>query len=1547
MTVRWKPLLILSGVFSLVAVVGVIAMAWSLVPRSAQGILKQARTAAAAGRFDDAVIYFKQALQYDARSASIHEEFANLYRDWCRTAPADRQATLKAERVDHLVKAVKFDKSARGPRVQLLEAAMNQDNDSESVYWAREVLKVDAENSDAHFILAFAELESRSPKVPEVKRHLKVLEAQNAPAMRQCLIRARLAIATGDDKARDEAFAQARSIVPPADAGPVDRMARVRIEAVEIQMQKGEGPLEGQVNSLLGHVKELVADPELASGRVTRLSQLLEQTQRALVQRRSKQTGGRDGTVLRLADAIEVELEGIFQKVLSANQKSDLQISLSYADHLRFRQQRDRCLQVIEEALRQPAAAQPASVIPVMGLHAVAVEMALSKQDDEARYEKSAPHVQTLLASSEPRFQGLGHLFQGAIDLEQSGLIRATAQAGRKNEMVQPAQPKLRASALNHLKLAAAQLPALAEAQARYGVALVLNQEQSLGRQYLQSALRMGDLEPQYQFWAAWTILQAGYPEEAEPILEALFRQLAEGTIPPELKGTLHQISGELYQARHGSGDLQRAAQEFQKAAALEQGGGPAVALRQAQIEVQLGHHDEALARIDRLRASGQGGPGTENLAILIHEELGKTDEARKLLRQARARFPRSPELAGLDAAMQNKDGKPDEADRLLKEFLVEDPDNVTLTLMRGQILAESLKRPKEARELLLALAERCDNSSPLVQVAQIDMQQNDLDAAAETIARIRRRWSEAATGDILEGQLALKRKNVSAAIEHFNDALKKDPENKIVRFWKAQLDSQTGSLSQATKALEDLVKNRPSKEIDAGVTLMSAAQSALANLELQSGKLDDAIRRFEELKHNSETGTLSRADRWQLVAAYVAKHQWPIAKRELAAILNDPKNPPSNDERVRGANLYRQQKEDAAALAQLDYVLKVNPTNAAGVVTRSYIDMSAKKFDEAAAVLKSAIELTGKNPEKTPAVFFLMLAAVENEMPPAATKVTRAREVLERGLTVQPESIELVQAEYLLLASTGDHKGAIALVESKTNDDPKGTFRRLLVDVLRDRKEYEKAEQVLRKLIEVAPDDANLAAALVQVLSLQAGEAAVAGKADRQRTLDEKALVMIRDYRKRYPRSVVFLQAECDLAARGGDLNRAIAISEEIDKIAPESTTGPMLRARLLSRQGKSEEVAKAYKEALERNPMQPDVRVLLGQELMKLRDADEALKQARIALDANKDRPDAILLEARALAETGASGSVREAGRRAAVERLEAVIAAEPRFREAYHTLADIELARGRRTAAIAALQRDLKSNPQDGEAVARLIQLLAGRRPGGEPASAGDLEQARTMAVEIGNRDTDGSIVLAAGVGYHKAGQLDLALPLSEKAATMLDNPVAHLNLGDLLLSLAESQADPRLARSLFERAVAEYDQVLKVQPTQVEAANNKAWVLHTYLGRSQQAFELLQSLMKQVNAAALPGELYDTLGAVQEMLGRRGDAEQSYQSGLARSPNHPVLNYHFGKLLATDRTRTARARGYLVKALERRDQLSPATVQDAEVLVRQLDRSISGN
>ena len=242
---------------------------------------------------------------------------------------------------------------------------------------------------------------------------------------------------------------QARSIALPADAGPVDRVARVRIEAVEIQSQKDAGALEGQVKSLLGHVKELVADPDLASGpRDPAQPAPGADPARAGATQVEADRRPRRHASIALVDAIEVELEGIFQKVLE--RQPEIRSS------------------GLPELCRSSPVPSAARSLPAgdRGGAATARRLAAGEPDPgdgvacrgrrdgplqagrrRPGIDKSATHVQALLASSEPRFQGLGHLFQGAIDLEQSGLIRAAAQAGRKNEMVQPAQPKLRASA--------------------------------------------------------------------------------------------------------------------------------------------------------------------------------------------------------------------------------------------------------------------------------------------------------------------------------------------------------------------------------------------------------------------------------------------------------------------------------------------------------------------------------------------------------------------------------------------------------------------------------------------------------------------------------------------------------------------------------------------------------------------------------------------------------------------------------------------------------------------------------------------------------------------------------------------------------------------------------------------------------------------------------------------------------------------------------------------------------------------------------------------
>ena len=94
MTVRWKPLVFLSGVFLIVAVIGVSRHHPHFgAPLATGDILQRGlATPARAGRFTDAEIYFKQALQKSPRTRRFIEEFAELYRDWARQAPAEKTA---------------------------------------------------------------------------------------------------------------------------------------------------------------------------------------------------------------------------------------------------------------------------------------------------------------------------------------------------------------------------------------------------------------------------------------------------------------------------------------------------------------------------------------------------------------------------------------------------------------------------------------------------------------------------------------------------------------------------------------------------------------------------------------------------------------------------------------------------------------------------------------------------------------------------------------------------------------------------------------------------------------------------------------------------------------------------------------------------------------------------------------------------------------------------------------------------------------------------------------------------------------------------------------------------------------------------------------------------------------------------------------------------------------------------------------------------------------------------------------------------------------
>ena len=430
MTVRWKPLLVLSGVFAAIAVLGLIAMAFTMAPGGPKEMVAKARAERQAKRFGEAEIRYKQALQVDGKNPSIHEEMAALYGEWAEHAPAEKQAQLRARRFASLAEAARHGTTLKEPRRQLLAAAMAQDEVPESVHWAREVVALEPSNADALYALAAAALEDRSsggnenhtPVIPEVKRHLKALEEAKAPEVRLAWLKARLAQVSGDAPGCEKALAGARALSLPKDADPVDRTALVMLRALDVETTADPAALAERVNVMQAESHALVAGVGVAPNRVMRLNLLLGRVQKALTRTAAQVDPKAKPAVEALVDAIDKDIDSIFEQALAALSKTDMHVYLTYADHLRFRGKRDRCLEVVGQAMKSPLAALPTSAEVVMGLHAVAVEAALADGQDAGRFDKAAPHIKDLIASSQPRSQGFGHLFQGAIELEQSGV---------------------------------------------------------------------------------------------------------------------------------------------------------------------------------------------------------------------------------------------------------------------------------------------------------------------------------------------------------------------------------------------------------------------------------------------------------------------------------------------------------------------------------------------------------------------------------------------------------------------------------------------------------------------------------------------------------------------------------------------------------------------------------------------------------------------------------------------------------------------------------------------------------------------------------------------------------------------------------------------------------------------------------------------------------------------------------------------------------------------------------------------------------------------
>src|SRR5579864_1408115 len=413
MNVRWKPLMILSGLLLAVAMIGVMGMAILLSPRSTP--LKSAREARAAKNYKHAEILYRQALQRDGNNSDLLNEMAHMYGEWADQVPAER-ARYRIFRNKYLSDAAKYGKQLAEPRRELLTDAIEQNEPVESVRLAKDLLSLEPSNSDAHFVLADEALNSDPPDVEEAKQHLEVLETEKPRRIRTDWVAARVAQQLKDESQVEAILSRARSTALEDGAAPIDGLALMRLRALDVERTTDPNEMTERAAALKADARRFTEGKDLSAARITQLSIELEKVQKQLTRVAARSETAEKTRATALGDSIEEVAEATFQKALESGKSTDLRIYQAYAEHFLTRGNRKRCLEVVDQALKLQIASLPALVDVAMGLREIAIKAALADAQNPQRFELAMPYIKSLIDSQVPYYEGLGHLFQGAID---------------------------------------------------------------------------------------------------------------------------------------------------------------------------------------------------------------------------------------------------------------------------------------------------------------------------------------------------------------------------------------------------------------------------------------------------------------------------------------------------------------------------------------------------------------------------------------------------------------------------------------------------------------------------------------------------------------------------------------------------------------------------------------------------------------------------------------------------------------------------------------------------------------------------------------------------------------------------------------------------------------------------------------------------------------------------------------------------------------------------------------------------------------------------
>lgn len=442
------------------------------------------------------------------------------------------------------------------------------------------------------------------------------------------------------------------------------------------------------------------------------------------------------------------------------------------------------------------------------------------------------------------------------------------------------------------------------------------------------------------------------------------------------------------------------------------------------------------------------------------------------------------------------------------------------------------------------------------------------------------------------------------------------------------------------------------------------------------------------------------------------------------------------------------------------------------------------------------------------------------------------------KALETDPNSDEALMGLAMVYSDVGDSRRAIEMLRRAADRNPNPRTLAALADAHEQMRDYAGAAAVLRKSLELAPNDLNLKKALAQNLAFS------------------------------------------------NQLDEALKLYLEIAEADPRDLQTRLRLSQIYRQQRNFEKARAALDRAKELDPDNVEVRY---NEVNLL----EAEGKGAEAIQLMKDLVDSSAKKSYSASERG--------GRLVMLERLGLLYRSNLRFKEAVETfrkMAELDPEVGPRasaqvidtlrqakdvTQAIAEADAARKNYPND-----RMIGLIRASLL----ADLGKGEQAVAEMKKLLDGKDDRNTYLALAQVYEKVknyAEMGKALDEAGKLSQTKDEKEAVLFMRGAMFERSKN----------FEEAEATFRKVIDLNPENASALNYLGYMLADRNIRLDEAYQLVS---KAVELEPNNGAYLDSLGWVYFRKGNLDEAEAYLRRALERVPRDPTVNDHLGDVLA---------------------------------------------